>query len=345
MKYTLFYLKSAIKIGVGKRNKTKKELAMKYEIDYEIAYRAHAGTSFSPEKRAQSAQKDFADHIQEIEVYFNSLAETKEQKATAEALGDLYAKKYHKLYTEYLQSRHGLMSTMITGPANFPVARMEKKNRSIDNKLNTLIDFTKSKRVQYAKAIRETKPEGYNELDDLRGKLADMEKFHDGMKQANSILKKMYKKGGVTIGEFNAVFEETTGLTIAFMEKMHWRNSKPCKGYESFELTNHNSKIKTVRAQIEKLNKQESATSEDNNETTFEGGTIIQNKVDDRLQILFDSIPAPAIREELKRNGFRWSPKNQAWLTGNAVFSLKRLSFIGGNYKACKLNTWDEMSF
>lgn len=306
---------------------------MKYEIDYDIAYRAHSGTSFSPEKRAISAQKDFADHIQEIEAYFNSLAETEEQKATAETLVDLYAKKYQKLYTEYLQSRSGLMSTMITGPANFPVARMEKKNRTIDNKLNTLIEFAKTKRVQYAKAIRETKPEGYNEIEDLRSKLADMEKFHEGMKTANSIRKKLFKQSA-TIAEFNQVFEQGSGLTVEFMEKMHWRNSKPYEGYKSFELTSHNNKMKVVREKIQKLEKQESATSEDNKETSFEGGTIIQNKEEDRLQIIFDSIPAPAVRAELKKNGFRWSPKNQAWqrqLTENAIFALKRLSFMGGN--------------
>lgn len=306
---------------------------MKYEIDYKTAYQAHAGTSFFPEKRAKSEQEEFQAHVKNISEYFQSLVKIEEQKKIAQDLTELYIKKYHKLYTDYLHSRSGLMSTMITGPANFPVRRMEKKNQSVDNKLNALLDFTKSKKAKYAKIISDVKPEGWNELEELKDKLANMEKFHEGMKKANSLLKKLSKQGGVSISIFKELFEIESGLTIPFMVEMHWRNAPVQNGYESFELTNHNSRMKTVRAKINQLERIENATEQDNKESAFPGGTIVQNKIEDRLQILFDDIPAAELRTELKSNGFRWSPKNKAWqrqLTRNALFALKSLSFMGG---------------
>lgn len=306
---------------------------MKYAIDYEVAYKAHSGTSFSPEKRAKSEQEEFQAHIKNVTEYFQSLVKIDEQKQIAQDLTELYIKKYHKLYTDYLHSRSGLMSTMITGPANFPVRRMQKKNQSVDNKLNALLDFTKTKKAKYAKIISDVKPEGWNELEELKKKLANMEKFHEGMKKANSLIKKLYKVGGVTVDEFKKTFEVETGLTIEFMVEMHWRKAPVQNGYEFFELTNHNNRMKTVRDNIKQLERQENTTEEDNKETSFNGGTIVQNKSENRLQILFDEIPSNEIRTELKRNGFRWSPKFSAWqrqLTGNAIFALKRLSFMGG---------------
>ena len=57
-----------------------------------------------------------------------------------------------------------------------------------------------------------------------------------------------------------------------------------------------------------------------------------------RLQLIFDGKPEPEVLEILKRNGFRWSPKNEAWqrqLTPNAKYALgnvvKALKALEGN--------------
>ena len=65
-----------------------------------------------------------------------------------------------------------------------------------------------------------------------------------------------------------------------------------------------------------------------NKEVTFEGGTLVWNYKEDRLQIRFDKIPEDSKRRELKSSGFRWSPKNKAWqrqLTANALHAAKRV--------------------
>ena len=62
-----------------------------------------------------------------------------------------------------------------------------------------------------------------------------------------------------------------------------------------------------------------------------DGGEIVKNAELNRLQIVFDEIPGEEIRDELKRNGFRWSPSNQAWqrqLTPNAEAAARRIFCI-----------------
>ncbi len=80
---------------------------------YEAARRAHMGTSFSPDKRAES-ECGFFDEI----------------CAEFRAAGKEWAiEKFEALFLKNLSAKARCMSSMITGPARFPVARMEKYNR------------------------------------------------------------------------------------------------------------------------------------------------------------------------------------------------------------------------
>ncbi|KAB4266034.1 hypothetical protein GAO43_18380 [Bacteroides thetaiotaomicron] len=67
---------------------------------------------------------------------------------------------------------------------------------------------------------------------------------------------------------------------------------------------------------------------QENREVTFEGGTLVWNYQESRLQILFNKIPEESKRRELKSSGFHWSPRNRAWqrqLNTNAVSAAKRI--------------------
>lgn len=98
---------------------------MKAHKYYELAYRAHTGTSFSPEKRAASS----------VEWYDNVIKEFTD-------VGKEWAiEKFTRLYLKELAASSRIFSTMIAGPANFPVARMEKYNRYQRNASEALLDF------------------------------------------------------------------------------------------------------------------------------------------------------------------------------------------------------------
>lgn len=68
--------------------------------------------------------------------------------------------------------------------------------------------------------------------------------------------------------------------------------------------------------------------SQESKKMEFEGGKLVWNYTEDRLQILFHDIPEEGRRKELKSSGFRWSPKNKAWqrkLTQSALYAAKRV--------------------
>ena len=59
--------------------------------------------------------------------------------------------------------------------------------------------------------------------------------------------------------------------------------------------------------------------------------SAIANAENNRLQIFFDEIPSPELRQELKGRGFRWARSEGAWqrqLTDNAIYFASRIQAI-----------------
>ena len=99
-----------------------------------------------------------------------------------------------------------------------------------------------------------------------------------------------------------------------------------------FDTTNTNAEIRRLRGRLEKIKRVkeqgtlEETTADENGNELFK---VVKNTDIMRLQLIFDGKPEAEVRDILKQNGFRWSPKNGAWqrqLTDNAIWSLKRLT-------------------
>lgn len=91
--------------------------------------------------------------------------------------------------------------------------------------------------------------------------------------------------------------------------------------FPAYELASIRGKIERTEQRLAELDRREQQAVEPQTGTAFDGGQIVRNIDLNRLQILFDAIPDTDTRAALKQNGFRWSPKNQAWqrqLTDNA---------------------------
>ncbi|HCR3950012.1 TPA: hypothetical protein ON752_002934, partial [Enterococcus faecium] len=87
-----------------------------------------------------------------------------------------------------------------------------------------------------------------------------------------------------------------------------WHYEK--KPFQSWQLSNNNAEIRRLKGRIEELTRQKEAAYVG---WEFDGGTVEINRVANRLQIFFEGKPDAAVRDELKSNGFRWSPKAGAW--------------------------------
>lgn len=92
------------------------------------------------------------------------------------------------------------------------------------------------------------------------------------------------------------------------------RANKTEQPFAGYQLTNNNAVIRSVKLRIKQLEqKKEMVINED---IVGEWGRLHENKEENRIQFLFDSIPSEEIRSELKHRGFRWSPTNKAWQRG-----------------------------
>lgn len=236
----------------------------------------------------------------------------------------LIAEQYAKKMADNLndRSRIGCMcpSVLISGAGNFPVRKKEKQNVAAYrnylewNEIQKLLDKIKS--IANGKGI--IKSGDTNAVEKLEKKLEELKTLQAKMKAANKALRmKDTKKGNTVL--------QNMGYSDAEIKKLREPDYLGRAGYPSFMLQNNNANIHRVEGRLEKLKaEKENVTDEKENEYF----KIVENTGLMRLQLFFDGKPDPEIRDVLKKNGFRWSPRNACWqrqLTDNARWSLKRV--------------------
>lgn len=263
---------------------------------YDLAYRAYTGISFSPEKRAARLVIDLSEELD------NDI------KVLGDNPGN-YKEKYIEKLSAWLRAKSNCISTMITGPANFPVARAEKANNIERKRGEEFFEW----RERYFKAVnRVPRPSIEDDLANQTRKLADLEIKQEGMKELNKIL----KKHGYDLIKAEGAIKEAEIPQSAINEMYNG-----C--IQGFTLTNNNAKIKNTRDRITALENR--LTFQSSFESIeFPGGSITVE--DDRVKIFNDSKPEQEVIDLYKKNGFRWSPNWKCWvrqLTDNAMFAVK----------------------
>lgn len=166
-------------------------------------------------------------------------------------------------------------------------------------------------------AISSDDPEA---LTRLREKLAKLERIQERMKAANAAIRmKDAAKGDAAL--------TAQGFSAIEIAKLRTPDFIGRVGFPSYELTNNNATIRSVKERISQLEEMSSGPAPEG--WGFDGGEVICNVEENRLQIRFDAIPEEATRTALKSNGFRWSRRNGVWqrqLTQNAISAARRMS-------------------
>ena len=276
----------------------------------EQAKTAWNGVSFSPEKRGESFIKEAKRNLSELK----------------EELGEYYnEEKLISLYSDVLSVQSRCLSPMITGPANFPVARNEKTHNFLHKKWENLEEYIE--RVRKAKRKNEKKQataEAGGELQQARTQLAEAEAGH---KQALVFNKIIRKKG--TYEEKKQIMLDANIPIWAIEDNHEFAQRHYNKDFDSLYTVNSNARIKRLKQKVTDIESRENAESKEYTGILQDAEyKIIQNIEADRLQIICDGKPEEEIRTIFKKNGMRWSPKNQAWqrkLTQNAIWAIQRV--------------------
>ena len=208
------------------------------------------------------------------------------------------------------------MSTMITGGSNFPVRSNQKKSDSANNALEDLVkysEFTYNKIKSKLLGTEVIKTSDTDAVQKLETKLAKLEEAQEKMKSANKIIKskKFSDENKIKSLQEDLGFSEQQAKELV-SPPPEWR-TKP--GFASYSLTNNNAKIKSTKARLEKVKmfKEKAKTQDKTENKKFNGGEIVENYEQDRIQLVFEEKPSEETRTLFKKNGFRWSPRNSAW--------------------------------
>ena len=292
-----------------------------YEISEETARRAHEMYSMSDycPGSATASYRASVDKAAEL-VTAQKAKISPYYHDKLDALLDSYARRLAQWTNDYNRNGASCPSVLICGPANFPTRKKQRQNAREETlwaerkTIDALLDKIRSVGTG---AVDLTDPHARELLQD---RLQQEQNALDYCKAANAY----YRKHKTLRGYSSLTDEQADAITDpdAFSIKLY---GKP---YGDFELSSLRGKIKRIQARLADLDKLQAAAQQPDNTTKFDGGEIVHNAEENRLQILFDEIPDADTRDALKSNGFRWSPRNKAWqrqLTQNAEYAARRV--------------------
>ena len=159
-----------------------------------------------------------------------------------------------------------------------------------------------------------------NAIQKLQDKLEMCEKSQKYMKEVNAY----YRKNGTCEGFPGMEAARAARLDESVRQAYSW-DKQP---FPSYALTNNSAEIRRLKQCIEKLTVNQEVGFVG---WTFDGGEVVANSEENRLQILFDEKPDEQKRSALKGNGFKWSPSQGAWqrqLNDNAIYAASRMEFL-----------------
>jgi len=295
------------------------------DIPYESAYRAHARTSFVPEKRARQRQNDYVNQLNSDWEYISSnLAPGQEQAAKEEF--ERYRDGYKRHYLNALHAASRTMSPMITGPARFPVNSNSKKIDTEMRRYDDLRDFRKKalsairKKIAPAGEGGPIKSSDSNAVDALKAKLEGLQKYHEAAKGINKIVRSHVassdRHAGVTFkpgkSRESAIKEMMAlGVSEDTASKALLPDYMGRVGIPGYSLTNNNANMKRIQDRIAEVSKMKSGPAKDNE---YSGGVRVSEDPEAaRIRMHFPGKPSREVIDHLKSNGFRWSPSEGAW--------------------------------
>ena len=292
-----------------------------YPINEAAARRAKEMNSYSDYKPG-SATAEYRSYVEEAV----QLAERQKARVDPmyhekiDSLLDTYARKLAANMNKGFEIDARVPSILIAGGSNFPVRKKEKQNAARDTNyrewqdIQGLLDKIRSTGMG---GISADDPQAVQKLEK---KLAGLEKAQETMKAVNAY----YRKHKTLDGCPHLSAESIEKMKADMASQWHIED----KPYPTWALSNNSAEIRRVKDRIKSLSQQREIGYVG---WEFEGGKVEANAEANRLQILFEEKPDAATREELKSNGFRWSPKAEAWqrqLTDNAYRSADYIKAI-----------------
>lgn len=243
-----------------------------------------------------------------------------------DALLNSYARRLAQWTNDYNRNQASYPSQFISGAGNY---NMKKHNRQMEREGDLWKEYDEIKAI-----LDKIRSVGTGPVDladpHAREMLTERLNSHRQMLEDAKAANAYYRKhktleGCPGLSEKNRAWLTRPGVFAS-------GDGSPISQYgcpfPAYELASIRGKIERTEQRLAELDRREQQAAEPQTGTAFDGGQIVRNIDLNRLQILFDAIPDAGTRAALKQNGFRWSPKNQAWqrqLTDNAERAARQV--------------------
>ena len=292
----------------------------------------------APEQPQQPEQQPTATDAGATASYRNSvnkaaqLVEQQKARVSAfyhdklDALLNSYARRLAAWMNDYNRNQASYPSQFIAGAGNY---NMKKHNRQMAREDSLWEEYRQIEAI--LDKIRSVGT-GPVDLADpharemLTERLNSQRQMLEDAKTANAYYRKHKTLEGCPgLSEKNRAWLTRPGVFVSGDGSPIFLYGSP---FPAYELASIRGKIERTEQRLAELDRREQQAAESQTGTAFDGGQIVRNIDLNRLQILFDAIPSADTRAALKQNGFRWSPKNQAWqrqLTDNAERAARQV--------------------
>ena len=280
------------------------------DIDPATARRAHAGTSHDPERRGDQVRSGYSATLTADLANLSRLATTDEKREILAEEFQRYRAGYRAHTLAHLAAQSQCLSTMIAGPSNFNVARARKRNATEDKRRTELLSFRERALAAIRKKLTpELAPIMAGDSDAvarLRADLAKREALQAKMKAANAAIRKHAKAGADA--QIAALAE--LGISAPVARELLKPDFCGRIGYADFETKNNGARIRDIEKRIAAL---EVAKATPATEIEGTAATIEEDAAANRIRLTFPGKPDAAVRDKLKRSGFRWTPSLGVW--------------------------------
>ena len=297
----------------------RKEQKMYYQINEKKAKQSQEMMSYIDYKEG-SATSGYRKVVDDIVMYAEEQKKRVNNKEAIDRI-DKLVEKFIEKYADWTNRYYEILcycpSIMITGGGNFPTKKKEKQNSMMDKhfeEYNKLMSI-KNKIHSIVNGSYIIKSRDENVIEELEQKILKKENHQKEMKEVNAY----YKKHKTMKGYKNLSDEKAKKIDEQIKGSCSWQQ----KPYPSYLLSNNNQEIHRLKKRLQEIKKAKEIPNQVSENEYFK---IVRNSEIMRLQLFFDEIPDTEIRMILKRNGFKWSGKNEAWqrhLNTNSEYALK----------------------
>lgn len=287
------------------------------DIPRDLANRAHAWTSHTPEKRGEQEISGYAAILQgdldRLTELANKAPDVAEALARLAAEFGRYRSGYRRRFLVHLERRSRCASTMITGGSGFNVRRNEKANRAEEKASEALTEYRKRALAAIRKAVRPDLGPIMSGDDNAVGRLekeiAQLEALQKRMKDVNVTIRKHAKAG--RDAQVSALLALGGGLTIADADSLLKPDFAGRVGFADYQTKNNNVNIRRLKGRLEAVSRAKAIP--ETVSATEDGIRVEDCPADNRVRIYFPGKPDEATRAGLKAHGFRWTPSLGCW--------------------------------